>query len=396
MMAYRKIKGSNIFSGNEFLGEEKVLVTHADGTIEAIISENDAGEEVQVLDGIISPGFINAHCHIELSHLKGKIPTNTGLVDFVQQVMSLRAANEAEKMDAMLQATEELYNSGTVAVGDICNTTDSIAIKKQSKLHWHNFIEVSGFVDGSAQKRFDAGKEILDVFSKELETTNYTYYKVPLAGGLRGAVIPHAPYSVSVALFNLINEISHNQIISIHNQETVAEDQLYKSKSGNFLKLYENVGIDISAFQPTGKSSFQSWLPYLSNASKIISVHNTFIHEADLFFAKEEMERLYFCLCPNANLYIENKLPPVEMLIKNGCNLVMGTDSYASNTQLNIFKEIKSIQLAFPSIPLENILQWATLNGAKALGIEDVYGSFAKGKKPGVILIEQQKAVRII
>jgi cytosine/adenosine deaminase-related metal-dependent hydrolase len=100
-------------------------------------------------------------------------------------------------------------------------------------------------------------------------------------------------------------------------------------------------------------------------------------------------------VCINANLYIENSLPPLDMLLDNGCHIVLGTDSYASNWQLNIFEEIKSIQQHFPHIGLENILKWATSNGARALGIDDFFGSFEKGKKPGLVLIDAGVARRM-
>jgi aminodeoxyfutalosine deaminase len=395
-MQYRKIKGNNIFDGYQFVGEDKVLVTQADGTIEAIINEKDAGEDVQHLDGIICPGFVNAHCHIELSHLKNKIPQHTGLVDFIVDILKLRSADDEIKQEAMRLAEEELYNSGTVAVGDICNTTDSIFLKKDSKLHWHNFIELSGFNEDIAELRFENGKNIHEQFSKALQTPNHSDSQVPLAGGFRGAFTPHAPYSVSSKLFQLINENSLGKTLSIHNQETLTENEFLQNKAGDFLRLYENLGIDISSFLPTNKSSLQSWLPQLNNAKKIISVHNSFTNEDDILFAKQfsSSQEMYFCLCPNANLYIENTLPPIDMLMKNNCQIVLGTDSYASNTQLNIFEEIKTIQKNFPTISLEKILQWATINGARVLGLEDMLGSFEKGKKAGVVLIKEIEAKR--
>ncbi len=382
-MQYRKIKGNNIFDGYQFVGKEKVLVTQADGTIEAIIDEKDAGDDVQIFDGIICPGFVNAHCHIELSHLKNNIPQHTGLVNFILDILKLRAADEETKQQAMRLAEEELYNSGTVAVGDICNTADSIFLKKDSKLHWHNFIEVSGFNEDFADKRFENGQNIHQQFSNI--TSN-------------NSINPHAPYSVSSKLFQLINESSLGETLSIHNQETPAENEFLQNKTGDFLRLYENLGIDISSFQPTNKSSLQSWLPQLHHGKKIISVHNSFTNEADLIFAKQfsSTQDMYFCLCPNANLYIENTLPPVEMLMKNNCNIVLGTDSYASNTQLNIFEEIKTIQKNFPDIGLEKILQWATINGARALGLDDLCGSFEKGKKAGVVLINNEKSLSVL
>lgn len=378
-----------------------VLVTEADGTITGIENEKDAGDDVKMLEGIICPGFINAHCHIELSHLKGIIAEESGLVNFVQQVMTSRTAkSQDEKMEAMQKAEWELYNSGTVAVGDICNGTDSLELKKSSPLYWHNFIELSGFADAAAEKRLAAAEEILQQFTAngKLET------------GCQTTFCPHAPYSVSKKLFRLLNGITTQQIISIHNQEAAAENELYKTKSGDFLNLYKNLRIDIVDFLATGKTSLQSWLPYFTNSQKIISVHNTFTSKEDLEWVKSQILKvnnvkpndlsainhqlsainINFCICINANLYIENTLPPIELLIKNNCNIVMGTDSYASNRQLNMMEEIKTIKKNFPLIPLSTILQWATFNGALALGIEDKFGSFKKGKKPGLVLIDAE------
>lgn len=99
--------------------------------------------------------------------------------------------------------------------------------------------------------------------------------------------------------------------------------------------------------------------------------------------------KLVYCLCINANLYIENKVPPIDLFIKHNCHIVLGTDSYSSNWQLSITKEIESIKKHFPHIPEEIILQWATSSGAKALGWEDELGSFEKGKSPGIILLKK-------
>lgn len=382
-----------------------VLVTEADGTIAAIENEKDAGDDVQVLEGMLCPGFINAHCHIELSHLKGLIAEQGGLVNFVQEVMKNRTAkSQEEKMVAMQAVEKELYHSGTVAVGDICNGTDSLALKKNSPLYWHNFIELSGFTDAAAEKRLDAAEEIFNQF--KANGKQETVYQTTFC--------PHAPYSVSKKLFRLLNDRTAQQLISIHNQEAAAENELYKNKSGDFLNLYKNLGIDIATFLATGKTSLQSWLPYFTKGQKIILVHNTFTSGEDLKWVNSKMPKvnnvkpnelsainLNFCLCINSNLYIENTLPPIELLMKNNCNIVMGTDSYASNRQLNMMEEIKMVKKYFPLIPLPTILQWATFNGARALGIEKKFGSFEKGKKPGLVLIsgsendEYTQAVKI-
>ena len=209
--------------------------------------------------------------------------------------------------------------------------------------------------------------------------------------------MPHAPYSVSASLFNLLNDASANKTISIHNQECAAENELYINKNGGFLKLYNNFGIDINSFSPTGKRSLESWLPYFSKQQKLILVHNTFTKKEDVLFAANDKgnNNLFYCLCPNANLYIEDTLPDVEMMLQNGCNLVLGTDSYASNDQLNMYEEVKTICKNFSTISEQTVLQWATVNGARALGIDEFAGSFEVGKKPGVVLLHSV-AKRII
>jgi len=100
--------------------------------------------------------------------------------------------------------------------------------------------------------------------------------------------------------------------------------------------------------------------------------------------------KLVWCLCINANLYIENKVPPAEMLMKHDCPIVLGTDSYSSNWQLSIAKEMQSLKNKFPSLSIQTILQWATSNGAKALQWDDELGSFEKGKNPGVAVIDSK------
>ena len=135
----------------------------------------------------------------------------------------------------------------------------------------------------------------------------------------------------------------------------------------------------------------QTYFSSLTKLSTIILVHNTFTSEEDVLFLQEyhkkNPQQIYFCLCPNANLYIENILPPVHLFRKNNFKIVLGTDSLASNETLSILDEIKTLRKNFPEISLDEMLQWATLNGAKALGFENELGSFDAGKKPGVLNI---------
>lgn len=391
-MGLKKFKAGKLFDGHRFFEDDKVLVTDEDGVVEDIISVNDAGNDVQLFDGILTPGLVNCHCHLELSHLKNVIPPHTGLIGFLCSVVTKREPSpptplhgvergedyedpETLKMRAIIAAEKEMYDNGIVAVGDIGNTADTADVKNKSNIHWQNFVEVLSFTDEKAEENIQHYLKVASVFNNQ-----------------RTSLVPHSPYSISPETFRRINELTKNQIISIHNQEHPAEDELYKTGGGEYLKLFKVFGIDKSPFPVTGKSSIRSVLPYFNNGQTIFLIHNTFMPEEDVVWANEYATsnglRLVYCLCINANLYIENKVPPVDMLMKHNCHIVLGTDSYSSNWQLSIVKEMEAVHKHFPHIPLETILQWATSNGARALGWGDELGSFEKGKKPGVVILD--------
>ncbi|MFC2138814.1 amidohydrolase family protein [Bacteroidota bacterium] len=120
----------------------------------------------------------------------------------------------------------------------------------------------------------------------------------------------------------------------------------------------------------------------------MLFIHNIFTSEEDMQYLNDYLEKIYWVLCPNSNLYIENKLPRVDLIRRYSNNIAIGTDSLSSNHKLSVLEEIKTISKAFPSISLEELISWATINGAKALGIDDKYGSIEIGKNPGLNLIK--------
>ncbi|GAC1569362.1 MAG: amidohydrolase family protein [Chitinophagaceae bacterium] len=378
-MAFRKFRAQQLFNGYRLLTGDQVLITKHDGVIEGIVAADAAGDDIEQLDGILTPGLINCHCHLELSHLKNVIPPYTGLVDFLCSVVTKRGFAAELVQQEIEKAENEMYRNGIVAAGDICNTVDAVQIKKLSKMRWQSFIEVLSFADASATENVAHYNEVLKVHQAALPVPN------------RSVLTPHAPYSISPKTFELLNEATGGQVISIHNQEHAAEDELYKTGGGDFLKLFKIFGVEKSPFPVTGKSSLQSYLPHFKNGQTIFLIHNPYMPQEDFVFAndyaKENGLKLVYCLCPNANLYIENKLPVVENFIANDCPVVLGTDSYSSNWQLSIVKEIQTIHRNFPGLLLETILQWGTINGARALRWDKELGSFEKGKQPGVTLL---------
>ncbi|MBL0882969.1 MAG: amidohydrolase family protein [Chitinophagaceae bacterium] len=373
-MAYHKFNATQVFTGKEILDENFALIVQENGIIEAIVRIDEAGDDIQKLNGILCPGFINAHCHLELSHVKGLIPEHTGLVDFILQVISKRQTDTDQILEAVEKAESEMLDAGIVAVGDICNHTHTLTQKNAKRLHYHHFIEVSGWNPMVAASRM------------ETSLTSYKIFKNLFP--LHTSLSPHAPYSVASELWDLMRPFFADQIITIHNQESAAENELFKSNSGDFTSLYQLMQISNPSFAATGKNSLPSVFHYLEAAKHVLLVHNSFTEQSDIDFIRSSQTPVSFCLCPNANLYIEQTLPPVDLFVKNDITLVIGTDSLASNHQLSILDELKTLHQHFPHLPLSLLLKAATHNGANALEMEKELGSFEKGKIPGVLLLE--------
>ncbi|RBQ10166.1 amidohydrolase family protein [Pedobacter miscanthi] len=350
------------------------VAVNPDGEIVKILTEGETaklGQDIKKHKGAIVPGFINTHCHLELSHMLGQIPERTGLVEFVRSIIANRQANAEQITIAMYDADQKMFENGIVAVGDISNQVSSKVVKEKSKIHYHNFIEALGFNPERAGAIMEHVRGIKQDF-----------------GPLPASIVPHAPYTVSPELFELIRQEAEkdNAFISVHNQETDNENAFFESKTGGFLDLYKFLGLDISFFEPKLKTSLQSWLPYIKE-QKTLLVHNTVSDKADIEFAQAHNQNLYWCLCPQANLYIENALPNVDLLIEEDVKITLGTDSLASNHQLNILSEMITLQKN-KQVDFEKLLSWATINGAEFLALDDHLGTIEIGKKPGLNLIQ--------
>ncbi len=377
-MGYRKYKADFLFDGYG-LHRNKTLIVDENGTIESVISNEESSDDVQLVQGILCPGFINCHCHLELSHLHGLIAEKTGLVDFVFEIVTKRNFEQKQILSAIAVAEQKMISNGIVAVGDICNNTLTWEQKQKGNLQYYTFIEVSGWLPQVAETRFKQAFEIYESFNHQSSIYN--------------CIVPHAPYSVSQNLWQLVKPCFQNKTVSIHNQETHFEDELFIQGSGDFTRMYSMMKMDNGHFLPSKKSSLQTYFSKLGTARNVMLVHNTFTKEEDVLYAKQQAieanQNLFWCLCINANLYIEAAVPPLDMLIKNDCNIVLGTDSLASNWSLNLLDEMKSLRTYFPSLTTEQLLRFATSNGAHALQMNEKLGSFEKGKQPGVLLLKE-------
>lgn len=343
------------------------------GVVTQILSSADSIPKDRVkLNGILTPGLINAHCHLELSHLKGVIPKETGLVDFLLSVMKLKSSDNKEQEKAAIAADKAMYKKGIQVVGDHVNTSITADIKKSSPIHYHTFVEVIGLKDDEIQEKIDIAKDI-EFYFEEGKTS----------------ITPHAFYSCSKELIrNFKNHVGEDNILSIHNQESDEENKLFRYKKGDFLRFYKEIGFDVNKFRANSKNSFQTALPLLPNNEKTLFVHNTFTTLADISLLERLGKTGFFCFCPNANLYIEGTIPNVPVLHYGNQKIVLGTDSLASNDDLCLVSEMRAIQQRYPEITFKDLISWATTNGAEFFGLDSELGSLEIGKRPGLVLLK--------
>lgn len=370
------LTANKIHNGHGWLPEGSVIEVADDGTIVSI--QNGIIADAIFYDGVLTPGFVNVHCHLELSHMKGVVNEHTGLIPFLKNIPQHRNDfTDEQKKTARHNGYNELLRNGVVAVGDIANTTDMVDVRALDGMHFYTFIEAIGFNEAKANRFFDYAMNTYNVYAAQQGKEKI----------LRQSIVPHAPYSVSAALFRLIVAQQARGLITIHNQESEDEDLYYKAKRGGVSELLSLFGIDDSSFIISGHSSLQTYLEWVSLDHPFIFVHNTCTKREDVQFAHNRLNEAYWCLCPNANLYIENRLPDIDMLMSEGASICIGTDSLSSNHQLCIVSELYSIKERYPQLDWETLLTWATRNGASALQMQDVIGTIDVGKKPGIIQV---------
>lgn len=398
----KKLTADYIFPVNSAPIRNGVVVLDDHGKILALDNrENHDPASLEVHRGVIVPGFVNAHCHLELSHMKGVAQTGTGLLPFLHTVVNFRDVSQKQIDEAIERADQEMYEAGIVAVGDISNKADTAAVKNRSKIRYYTFVEMFDFLkDDWAQKIFDGYYE---VFKQQAN-----------GNGNRKSCVPHAPYTVSSKLFQLINQANQPAAgspqpavtVSIHNQETIHEDEFFLKKTGDFIEFYKEFNITVDEFQPTGRPSIYYALERMDPRHRTLFVHNTMTQPKEIRAAHEwstqspihqftNSPNIYWATCPNANLYIENRLPNYRHFLDTGAKVCIGTDSLTSNWQLSVLEEMKTISRYQSYVDFETLLRWATLNGAEALGFSADLGSIEVGKAPGLNLLDLEEDLKL-
>lgn len=348
-----------------------------DGTIiRTGVCEDMSAEDV--LSGAIVPGFVNAHCHIELSHLHGKFYKGSGMAGFIDQINALRDwAGREVKVGLTQKWMDKMWNDGVSAMADISNDDSSFEVKAAHKMYTRTFLEV-----------FGSEPQMCDGVMSDVTELN----ELADSKGIDAAPTPHSCYTMSPALLSASAAAGLAKgYISYHSQESQQEEDLLISGSG---EMYENRKRNGMSTPPvTGESSLKYFIDRLADAAPapydqhILLVHNVCLKQDDIDVAKKVMRNVYWAICPLSNIFIHNALPPVDLMRKNDLTIAVGTDSLSSNDDLSMIKEIVCLKENFPHVPMGEIFTWASLNGARFLSKDDVLGSIAPGKRPGMVLV---------
>ena len=343
-----------------------------------ILAVGECGPDEEVRQGAVVPGFVNSHCHIELSHLHGKFRKGTGMAGFIDQINALRDWAGADVKARLTQEwMDKMWKDGVSAMSDISNDDSSFKVKSSHKIYTRTFLEVFG-----SEPEMCEG--VMSDVTKLKETAG--------AEGIDAAPTPHSCYTMSPQLLSASAAAGlESGYLSYHSQESQEEEDLLISGSG---AMYENRKRSGMSTPPvTGESSLKYFIDRLAAAKPapydehILLVHNVCLKQDDIDAAKRVMNNVYWAVCPLSNIFIHNALPPIPLMRKNGLAITVGTDSLSSNDDLDMVKELVCIKQNFAEVPMNEILVWACLNGARFLSKEDSLGSIAPGKTPGIVFV---------
>jgi len=367
----RKFKADIVFPVHSDPISDGIIIADDDGRIIEVVDGRQFNDmsDVEVYSGALIPGLINSHCHLELAPLQQK--EFNGIPDFITSMIN-NTNNKFQSSYSLFSSMRQLYDSGTVFIADHCNSDISFQVKTQSKIRTHSFIEVIGLKTEEADTILIKNKRLCEL-AKSLD--------------LSASLAIHSPYSVSQKLINLVlhNALDYNEFMSIHNQESSAEDQLFIYGNGLLKNVIASFNYAIHSIEKSGESSFLTYFKQVELKLKALFIHNIYssdkdIHRMAMFNSSAAV------ICPRSNVKIESKIADIEKFELNNIPILIGTDSLASSESISIYDDLfflcERYQMSF-----QHVLKFATINPAFFFGIDKQFGSFEKNKKPGIVFV---------
>jgi cytosine/adenosine deaminase-related metal-dependent hydrolase len=335
------------------------------------VSEPDRAIDLGTV--VLLPALVNAHTHLELSHLRGGVASSRSFNDWVSELMSRRRAwpdpAAPAILDAARQAIDEARSFGTGVIGDISNTLVTVELLKDTPMAAHVFYEQLGFNLADATAKVAQARDAIGRTAIEDDR-------------IRVSLAPHAPYSVSPGLFRAIRadvDACAHPVTSVHLGESPQETQLLRDGTGATRVMLERLGVWTDEWTAPGVSpvTYLADLGFLD--ARTLVVHGVQFDSADLATLRAIGATLVSC--PRSNMHVGVGSPPLQSFYDAGVQVAFGTDSLASVADLNMFNELAEARRIAPGVPARRLLESATLTGARALGFDADYGSIEVGKR---------------
>lgn len=323
------------------------------------VASLDSCASVEFFPGILIPGMVNAHCHLELAYLRGAIAEGSGFAGFARAIGAVRNNfTKDERLHAASVADSAMWEQGVEAVIDIANDELVMPIKERSNIEYLTLFEIFG-----------------------LTTQNIDNHKDMASRWAQSSVTPHSTYSLQDNIFRSAVE-ANNSTLSVHFLESRDELELYHN-GGSLHQWYNKMGWECDFLHyatPTERITKS-----IARDRRVVLVHGCEATATDIERINNHfLTPATWALCPESNRYISGSKPPVELLRSKGAKIAIGTDSLASACELLMVENMRLLG----DIPLVELLTWATANGAEAMGLDAKLGSIEVGKTPGIVLLE--------
>ncbi len=353
--------------------------------VEPFRADHDHSNLTDIGDAAIVPGLVNAHTHLEFSHLAEPLgQLGMRFTDWIRLVVASRSVSDGlhAKRNAIALGLRESWQAGTWVLGEIATApvanenyfvgdnlvVDNVAeINRICKVVFHEQL-------GRSATQFPEKLEQVISFVKSSRSGPDSV----LAG-----ISPHAPYSVHPELLTLLCgaavEGEFNLPVAMHVAETKAERELLDSQNGEFVSMLKDFGAwDESTFQPP--VSILDMLKTLANVERSLIIHGNYLNDEEIDFIAQHSGRMSVVYCPRTHLFFGHERHPIKKLMGAGINVAIGTDSRASNPDLNLFSDLKCVAEQFPEFSTTEILKMGTLGGARALGVSPTFGTIQIGR----------------
>jgi cytosine/adenosine deaminase-related metal-dependent hydrolase len=343
----------------------------------AEIRATHGGDERDLGERVLAPGLINAHCHLDLTHLRGEVEWRGSFIEWVLQLVAAKSLHsEKEYLSAYTLGMDQLIRSGTTTVVDITSTPAILHQILPGKLRVWWCLELIDFnrADGAAAQTAEA-LEFMEAHPN-------------VRGGF--GLSPHAPYTASAELYRLCGERAREQNIPLttHLAESQEEDDMIRRGTGAMYDYFLRAERDMSDCKRVGPT--QLLAEYGVLGPRCLVAHANCLTPLDTALLKQS--GAHVVLCPKSHRFFQRGTPLLDTLREYGINVCLGTDSLASNDTLSMLEEMQTLARMFPRLPARVLLEMATVAAARALNQSGKLGRITPGAWADLIAVPLESA----